>query len=348
MKEEFLDLLACPETGQVLSLQVTERAANGTIKTGLLKTEDGTRQYRIRNGIPRFCDGGDYAESFAFEWAKFGSTQLESTNVDQKTSDSTRHSFVSQTRLTEDAIKGKTVVEFGCGPGRFLEIARSMGAMVVGLEITSAVDVAKANLGEDPDVFLVQGSVLHPPFRRDAFDCGFTIGVLHHTPAPPQGAKALVDAVKPGGHVAVSVYPEGGFYSFPSVYWMRKLVNTVETRIGARCARRLAMAYAYLSASIFYPVFRFVDRIPLVGKPLVGIWAYLFAVIIVAPGWRWRVLDTYDAITPTYASTHTPEEVEFWLRSAGCTEVKSTDVEFGYTGARPANFTGIKTPGTIT
>lgn len=142
--------------------------------------------------------------------------------------------------------------------------------------------------------------------------------------------------------MAISVYPEGGFYSFPSVYWMRKMVNTIEARISNKLARCIALTYSYISAFVFYPLFRLVDKIPFVGRGLAGIWAYLFAVIIVAPNWRWRVLDTFDAITPTYASTHAAEEVEFWLRTSGCSDVHPADVQFGYSGAQPANYMGIK------
>lgn len=257
-------------------------------------------------------------------------------------SDATRIAFLEQTGFGEATIRGKTVVEFGCGPGRFLDVARTLGARVIGLELTSAVDVARKNLGDDPDVLLVQGSALAPPFRRDVFDFGFTIGVLHHTPAPCQGAKGLIDVVRPGGGVAISVYPEGGFYSFPSVYWTRKLINTIEDFLGARASRNVAMVYARASAALGYPLFRLTERLPKIGRWLAGAWAYFCAVVIVNPDFKWRVLDTFDAITPRYASTHTPEEVEFWLRAFGCESVRPTAVKFGYSGARPANFTGIK------
>lgn len=342
MDEKFQDLLACPETGRPLTLGVTERYPDGLVKSGILTTEDGSREYPVRDGIPRFCESGDYAESFAFEWGRFGKTQLESANREGSMRDATRQAFLEQTGVTEERLRGKMVVEFGCGPGRFLDVARSLGATVIGLELTSAVDVARENLGGGPGVFLVQGSALSPPFRRDAFDFGFTIGVLHHTPAPCRGAKALVDVVRPGGGVAISVYPEGGFYSFPSVYWTRKFVNQVEAVLGPRWSRSLAMAYAWLSATMFYPIFWLVDKVPWVGGLIAGAWTYFFVVVIVAPDRRWRVLDTFDAITPRYASTHTPEEVEFWLRTFGCEFVRPTGVKFGFSGARPANYTGVK------
>ena len=55
----------------------------------------------------------------------------------------------------------------------------------------AAVEVARCNFDGDPDTLVIQGDILHPPFRADSFDGGFTIGVLHHTPDPSAGLTAL-------------------------------------------------------------------------------------------------------------------------------------------------------------
>jgi hypothetical protein len=39
---------------------------------------------------------------------------------------------------------------------------------------------------------------------------------------------------------------------------------------------------------------------------------------------RWRLLDTFDAITPAIASTHTTEEVSQWLLHSHCRDVHVT------------------------
>jgi hypothetical protein len=50
---------------------------------------------------------------------------------------------------------------------------------------------------------------------------------------------------------------------------------------------------------------------------------------------RWRVLDTFDAITPYYASTHTSGELRSWFEKADCTDIIA--MPFGKT-----SFKGIK------
>jgi hypothetical protein len=39
---------------------------------------------------------------------------------------------------------------------------------------------------------------------------------------------------------------------------------------------------------------------------------------------QWRVLDTFDAITPEIATTHTEDEVREWMALAGCEGVTRT------------------------
>src|SRR5204863_3119722 len=52
---------------------------------------------------------------------------------------------------------------------------------------------------------------------------------------------------------------------------------------------------------------------------------------------HWRVLDTFDAITPEIATTHTQEEVVDWLTAAGCESVRRTPW-------CPTSATSLKTP----
>jgi hypothetical protein len=42
------------------------------------------------------------------------------------------------------------------------------------------------------------------------------------------------------------------------------------------------------------------------------------------PDARWRVLDTFDAITPAIATTHTGAEVRDWLLRSGCGAIRTT------------------------
>ena len=43
------------------------------------------------------------------------------------------------------------------------------------------------------------------------------------------------------------------------------------------------------------------------------------------PDKNWSILDTFDSVTPTYASTHDREDVFNWLSAAGFHDSKPTN-----------------------
>jgi SAM-dependent methyltransferase len=223
------------------------------------------------------------------------------------------------TGMGEDQLRGKTIVEFGCGPGRFLDMVRYREGRAVGIDLSLAVEVARRNFADDPDVLIVQGDVLNPPFQEDIFDGGYTIGVLHHTPAPPMGLSALARTIQAGGWVACCVYGKGGFYDSPAVERFRWLHNRLKPVFGYRPA----LAYTYLSAYFLSPLLRGV-QVPGWGQ-LVKYLRHNWLVCLNIPDMRWRLLDIFDAITPAIATTHTADQVREWLKEADCTSIRSTN-----------------------
>lgn len=289
------------------------------IITGALVTPSGTR-YSIVRSIPRFVNGEHYTSSFGYEWNRWPRVQFDAENIGRPMSGHTTRMWESITGVSDDKIKGKTVVEFGCGPGRFLDVVRRKGGWGVGIDLSGAVEVARRNFADDPDVLVVQGDILNPPFREGVFDGGFTIGVVHHTPDPPGGLKALARTVRPEGWVACCVYPKGGFYDYPSVARFRRLHNRLKPVLGYRPA----LAYAYFAAFLLAPITARGKRLPVLRRLLESV-ERNWLVSLYLPDVRWRLLDTFDAITPSIATTHTGEEVREWMEKSGCTKVRSTD-----------------------
>jgi SAM-dependent methyltransferase len=223
------------------------------------------------------------------------------------------------TRASSDQVQGTTVADFGCGPGRFLDVVRRKGGAAVGIDLSIAVEAARENFACDPGVLIVQGDICNPPFREGVFEGGYAIGVLHHTPDPQKALRALVRTVRPGGWVACVVYPSTGFYAYRSVARFRRLVNRLRPVFGYRHA----LAYSYLSAFAFAPLFRQAKRVSSLNRLLQHIQENWVVVLDHLPDFRWRVLDTFDAITPLIASTHTGDEVKSWMRAAGCTNIET-------------------------
>lgn len=322
MHEKYLAILRCPETGKELSLEITEQLDSGFIITGSLKAEN--KSYPIINGIPRFVKEEQYADSFGFEWKRFPELQFDRTNPDSTFSGYTKTMFHEATGFEPKDLAGKSVVEFGCGPGRFLDVVRACGGTAIGIDLSLAVDNARDNFPEDVDVLIIQGDILNPPFAQGSFDFGYSIGVVHHTPAPSKGAHKLASSIKEGGLVAVCVYDKQGFYGAPSTYWLRSFFNVLKKHAGQNFGLRAALCYAYFAASVLYYLVKAIRAIPVIGPRTASVLRYFFFAFCDLPDIRWRILDTFDGITPEFASTHSPQEVRFWLQSANCRNVHQT------------------------
>ena len=208
MHAKFLDLFCCPETRKALTLDAQVTLQNGIVWAGTLRSPSG-RQYPIVRGVPRFVDREHYAASFGWEWTRWPRVQFDSENVGRPMAGHTTRMWERITGAAVEDVTGKTVVDFGCGPGRFLDVVRRKGGIAVGIDLSQAVDAARTNFGDDPDVLIVQGDLLRPPFREGAFDGGFSIGVLHHTPGA-RGRACRAGALRAARRVGVVLrLPEG-------------------------------------------------------------------------------------------------------------------------------------------
>lgn len=317
MHPKFLDVLCCPETGEPLTLEIREQQVNGLVTTGALVTHSG-RSYPIVRGVPRFVDAEAYADSFGVEWNRWPRTQFEFENVGRPMEGHTTRMWERITGVSPDDVRDRTIVDFGCGPGRFLDVVRSKGGYAVGIDLSSAVEAARENFRTDPDVLIVQGDILHPPFVPGSMDGGYTVGVLHHTPDPAAGLASLARVVQPDGWLACCVYSKDDFYDYPSVARLRGLHHTLKPIVGYR----FALAYAYFAAYMLAPALQLAKRM--------GMWSAVqyvernLLVCLRLKDPRWGVLDVFDAITPQIASTHTPEEVRGWMERAGCGDIRTT------------------------
>jgi SAM-dependent methyltransferase len=250
-------------------------------------------RYPIRAGVPRFVSGPTYADSFGFEWQRFRRVQLDSANGTRQSEEGFGH-----TGLSADDLRGHLVLDAGVGAGRYAEVVAAWGGEVVGVDLTTAVDAAFANLGRLPGVHLVQADLFALPFPDKTFDVAYSIGVLHHTPAPRKAFQALAAAVKTGGHVAIYVYHAGG---------LARHVSDVIRLATVQLPHRLLALLTGAVVPLYY-----LHRLPILGRVFQTILP-----ISMHPDWRWRWLDTFDWYSPRYQSKHTYPEILEWFREEG-------------------------------
>ena len=75
--------------------------------------------FPILREIPRFVPRENYADSFGLQWNRFAKTQIDSALGSNRS----RDRFLHETLWNESRLKGKMVLDAGCGSGRFSEIA---------------------------------------------------------------------------------------------------------------------------------------------------------------------------------------------------------------------------------
>ena len=267
----------------------------------------------------RFVEPENYAGSFGFQWQVYARTQL-----DDAESRASERDFFRKTGLTAADLKGKLVLDVGCGMGRFADVATRWGARVVGIDLSAAAEVAAKNLA-DREFVALQADVFALPFAAQSFDCIYSIGVLHHTPDCEAAVKALPQYLKPGGTLAVWLYSAyNPWYRFSDLY--------------RRFTHKMPAKTLHGLLRVVVPVVNGVDRalraIPLIGAPLSGLVRYV-APVNRNPNRRWRVLDTFDWYSPKYQSKHTYEEVFRWFESCGLEDLHVVEVPIAVRGRKP-------------
>lgn len=104
-------------------------------------------------------------------------------------------------------LRGKKVLDVGCGGGILSEAMAAAGAEVSGIDLSEkALKVAKLHLlesGLKVDYQLISAETLAEQ-KPDAFDVVTCMEMLEHVPDPAAIVAACARLVKPGGHVFFS------------------------------------------------------------------------------------------------------------------------------------------------
>jgi 2-polyprenyl-3-methyl-5-hydroxy-6-metoxy-1,4-benzoquinol methylase len=277
------------------------------------------RAYPFVNGIARFVDAQHYAASFGFQWHRYQKTQLDHDDVREADLN-----FRMKTALRPEDLKGKLVLDVGCGMGRFAEVATAWGARVVGIDLSAAAEVAAKNLA-DREFVAFQADVFALPFAPDSFDLIYSMGVLHHTPDCEAAVKTLGKYLKPGGILAVWLYSGyNKWYRF-SDFWRRYTHKMKPETLHS--VLKVAVPVLYNTQEVL-------RKVPLVGRPAAGLLHHVFPVNRQSTP-EARMLDTFDWYSPKYQSKHTYEQVFRWYEAMGMEDMRIGEFSIAVRGRKP-------------
>jgi SAM-dependent methyltransferase len=285
--------------------------------------------FPVVGDIPRFVQDEGYGDNFGLEWLAHARTQLDShTGLSLS-----RDRFFESTRWTPSMLAGHSVLEVGCGAGRFTEVVLSTGARLTSLDLSRAVEANLANNGGHASWSVAQADLFHLPLRPASFDFVFCFGVLQHTPDPRASFHKLLEYVRPGGHFAVDVYPKDWRAYIHWKYYLRPFTRRLPPERLYRLVRRLAPLLMRVSTPL--------GRIPRLGRHLQrAVPVADYSTWLPVPREQlveWAILDTFDWFSPTYDQPQSRETLERWVQDAGLEETEIFQRGFYVVrGRRPA------------
>lgn len=196
--------------------------------------------------------------SFGEEWNAFhGFTELDLQYTGDMYFD-----IVTKEMLNDQT----TVIDIGCGSGRWIKYLEGRYKKIVGMDPSNAIFAADKLLGKNDKVELVMASTDNIPFPDGHFDFAYSLGVLHHI---PDTEKALIDSVKKlksGGYFLVYLYYrfENRPLYFRFFYWLSNLLRRGVSKLPHRLKR---WACDFLAITLYMPFILLCRFLRLIGVP---------------------------------------------------------------------------------
>lgn len=259
--------------------------------------------------------GEDYTQNFGLEWNKHSKLQLD------KFSGTTlsRDRFYGASGWTKEELKGKKVLEAGCGAGRFTQIVLDAGAIVYAFDSSDSIYANQKN-NKHKNLHICKADIRNLPFKENSFDYVFCFGVLQHTPNPKESFDNLVRYLKPTGKIAVDIYPLFWKTFFTPKYYVRPFTRK-------RDPEKLYNFLKNYWVPFFLPISEFIRRIPLVGQKLRNIVPVENIRGIISSEddeiiKEWAVLNTFDWFSARYDKPQRISNVKRWFKDSNLKNVK--------------------------
>ena len=338
MQPRLLDVLCCPACRGELGVTAFETAADGRVVQGLLRCLCG-EAFPIIDSVARLLLGGlrrallprhreffnrfpalaaawvaskdepDAApelrtsESFGYEWTEFSKYDVDNFSP-----------FIKP--LGEGFFKGKFGLDVGCGAGRHAGRAAALGAEIVGVDLSHAIDVAARAHRHARSTHFVQADIGRLPFRAGAFDFIYSLGVLHHLPDPPRGFAVLPRHLKPDGALFIWVYQRT----------LRKKIlegaRAVTTRLPLRVVKGLSWAAAAVDYGLGANLYRALSRFEIVRR-----WTPSRVKEYAGYGFYVSAADWFDRLSAPISHCYSEADVRGWLDGSALADVETALVD---------------------
>lgn len=348
MRQKFTEFLSDPIALKKLNLEIFEKSGVDII-SGILYNEEGW--YPIINGVPRILINQLKAnllqshynfykkfkeklsekirsewkaeidkianwnkflehqkktgESFAYEWENI-----------YKENDFEKNNFLHflSPYIKEEDIKNKTVLDIGCGSGRFTKWGSLCGAETVfGTDLGESVEVAYKLTKNMDNICIVQADIYNMPFKNQ-FDIAYSIGVLHHLPKPQEGFLRLPRVLKSGAKMLIWVYNRKN--NKRALYFYEPLRTMFK-----KLPKSLLFKLCYIPGVVVHLLnylthfFNFIGAKKLAQKMPFAYYANF--------PFNMKLNDAFDVLATPKSNYYYREEIEKWFQNAKLNDIKA-------------------------
>jgi SAM-dependent methyltransferase len=258
----------------------------------------------------------NHADSFGHQWKRFRKTQLDSYSG----------LSISRERLERclgpdawRALPTASVLECGCGAGRFTEVLLEAGARVMSVDLSDAVDANVENFPLSDRHRVAQADIGALPFAPGQFRIVICIGVIQHTPSPEKTIEALWNQVAPGGWLVIDHYTSGHDGMGHSVKpFVRAYLKRKGPREAMEATDRLVDRFLPLHRATrnFYPLWFLLCRV----SPITTYYR-TFPQLSDELQREFALLDTHDSLTDYFKHIRTESQLRDVLKALGGTEI---------------------------
>jgi SAM-dependent methyltransferase/uncharacterized protein YbaR (Trm112 family) len=331
VKSNSLQYLVCPNCNRSLII-INKNKNSKEIFSGNLFCENPkcNKIYHISQGLIRFTSpkniSKEISNSFGFEWRMHLNNCIEKNTVFGRTYWDDIRYFFKATGLTKNEIKGKVILDAGCGSGKLTRyLARLSPKIIFGQDIHSSIKLVFKKGKVISNSEIIYADLNYPPFKINTFDVIWCNGVLHHNRYPEKLFSNLAKLVKPGGLLYIWVY-ERKFSPYKFVKDVFRFFHIDD----------LSYNYLFIISQIFslisvclHSIFRLVFIPVLMFSNSV----YLKRVT------KYRTYNEFlmtwlDSLSPKYDYRFTKEEVTEWFVMNGFTNLQFLDNQIGICGKK--------------